>query len=148
MQTTRFRAAVASAGIYDPISYYGKMERDGDAFGVGWCEEGQIHLGGPPWEFPSRYLEHSPILHLDRVQTPVLILHGTLDSVPVAQADELFVGLRRLGKEAVYARYEGEGHWQGTWGHVNAVDYWDRVLTWFDEHIGPGSAKRGKGAEK
>jgi dipeptidyl aminopeptidase/acylaminoacyl peptidase len=66
----------------------------------------------------------------------------------VAQADELFVGLRRLGKEAVYARYEGEGHWQGTWGHANAVDYWDRVLAWFDEHIGPGSASRGKAAQE
>jgi dipeptidyl aminopeptidase/acylaminoacyl peptidase len=147
-QTTRFRAAVASAGVYDPISVYGQMGRDGDAFGVGWCEEGQFHMGGPPWEFTLRYVENSPILHLDRVQTPVLIVHGALDNVcPVAQADELFVGLRRLGKEAVYARYEGEGHWQGTWGHANAVDYWDRVLGWFDEHIGPGRASRGKGAQ-
>jgi dipeptidyl aminopeptidase/acylaminoacyl peptidase len=96
-----------------------------------------------------RYVENSPILHLDRVQTPVLIVHGALDdAVPVTQADELFVGLRRLGREAVCARYEGEGHWQGTWGHTNAVDCWDRVLGWFDEHIGPGIARRGKGAEK
>jgi dipeptidyl aminopeptidase/acylaminoacyl peptidase len=124
------------------------MGRDGDAFGVGWCEEGQILLGGPPWEFTLRYIENAPILHLDRVQTPVLIVHGALDpTVPVAQADEFFVGLRRLGKEAVYARYEGEGHWQGTWGHANAVDYWDRVLGWFDEHIGPGSASRGEGVQ-
>jgi dipeptidyl aminopeptidase/acylaminoacyl peptidase len=72
----------------------------------------------------------------------VLIVHGALDSVPVAQADELFVGLRRLGKEAVYARYEGEGYWQGTWGYANAVDYGDRVLGCFDEHIGPGGASR------
>jgi dipeptidyl aminopeptidase/acylaminoacyl peptidase len=146
-QTTRFRAAVTSAGISDPISLYGQMGRDGGASGVALCEEGQFLLGGPPWEFTLRYVENSPILHLDRVRTPVLIVHGALDdTVPVAQADELFVGLRRLGKEAVYARYEGEGHWQGTWGHANAVDYWDRVLRWFDEHIGPGSTTRGKGA--
>jgi dipeptidyl aminopeptidase/acylaminoacyl peptidase len=145
-QTTRFRTAVASAGTYDPISFYGQMGRDGDALGVGMCEEGQFLLGGPPWEFALRYLENSPILHLDRVHTPVLIVHGTLDAtVPAAQSDELFVGLRRLRKEAVYVRYEGEGHWQGTWGHANAVDYWERVLRWFDEHIGPGSASRGKG---
>jgi dipeptidyl aminopeptidase/acylaminoacyl peptidase len=147
-QTTRFRAAVTSAGVCDLISVYGQMGRDGDAFGVGWCEEGQILLGGPPWEFPLRYLENSPILHLDRVQTPVLIVHGALDDTcPVTQADELFVGLRRLGKEAVYARYDGEGHWQGTWGHANAVDYWDRVLGWFDEHIGPGRASRGQAVQ-
>jgi dipeptidyl aminopeptidase/acylaminoacyl peptidase len=137
-QTTRFRAAVVSAGVSDLISAYGQMGRDGDANGVGWSEEGQALLGGPPWEFPLRYLENSPILHLDRVGTPVLIVHGALDeTVPVAQADELFVGLRRLGQEAVYVRYEGEGHWQGYWGHANAADYWNRVLEWFEEHIGP-----------
>jgi dipeptidyl aminopeptidase/acylaminoacyl peptidase len=137
-QTTRFRAAVASGGTYDLISGYGQMDRDGDAQGVGSCEEGQFLLGGPPWEFPLRYLENSPIFHLDRVSTPLLIVHGALDDTfPVAQSDELFVGLRRLGKEAVYARYEGEAHHQGSWGHANAVDCWNRVLEWFDKHIGP-----------
>jgi dipeptidyl aminopeptidase/acylaminoacyl peptidase len=137
-QTTRFQAAVASGGLYDLISAYGQMSRDWAARGVGLSEEGQLLLGGPPWQFPLRYLENSPVLHLDRVGTPVLIVHGVLDDfVPVAQSDELFVGLRRLGKQAVYARYEGEGHWQGSWGHANAVDYWNRVLEWFDQHIGP-----------
>jgi dipeptidyl aminopeptidase/acylaminoacyl peptidase len=146
-QTTRFRAAVTSAGIYDLICYYGQMGPDGDALAVGMCEEGQFLLGGPPWEFPMRYLENSPMTHLDRVHTPVLMVHGALDFIPVAQANELFVGLRRLGREVVYVRYEGEGHWQGDWGYANVVDYWDRVLAWFDEHIGPGGASRGKGVE-
>jgi hypothetical protein len=43
-QTTRFRAAVTSAGAYDLISVYGHMDRDGDAPGVGWCEEGPPRL--------------------------------------------------------------------------------------------------------
>jgi dipeptidyl aminopeptidase/acylaminoacyl peptidase len=78
------------------------------------------------------------VVQLDRVSTPVLIVHGALDdAVPAAKADELFVGLRRLGKEADCIRYEGEGHWHGSWGHANVVDYWKRVLEWFDQHIGP-----------
>ncbi len=56
-QTPRFRAAVASAGAADWASFYGKMERDGSAFGVGYCEEGQPGLGGPPWAFAQRYVE-------------------------------------------------------------------------------------------
>jgi dipeptidyl aminopeptidase/acylaminoacyl peptidase len=40
-QTTRFRAAVASGGLYDLISLYGQLGRDGDAKGLGMCEEGQ-----------------------------------------------------------------------------------------------------------
>jgi len=43
--------------------------------------------------------------------------------------------LRRLGKEVEYAKYEGEGHWQGTWGYANQVDYLNRIIDWFDKHL-------------
>lgn len=136
-QTTRFKAAMMSAGVGDLLSMYGHMGKDGDAFSIGWSEEGQGRMGGHPWQYFQRYVENSPVFYLDRVTTPLLIVHGALDdTVPPAQAEEVFVGLRRLGKEVVYARYEGEEHWQGTWGHANVVDYWERVLDWFDRHIG------------
>jgi dipeptidyl aminopeptidase/acylaminoacyl peptidase len=142
VQTTRFKAAVVSAGIGDLVSEYGQLGRDGDSFGIGWAEEGQGGMGGPPWQHPQRYLENSPVFYLDRVTTPVLLIHGALDeAVPAAQAAEVFVGLRRLGKEVVYARYEGEEHWQGTWGRANVEDYWSRVVEWFDSHLGPRGAK-------
>jgi hypothetical protein len=44
-------------------------------------------------------------------------------------------GLRRLGKEVVYAKYEDEGHWQGTWGYDNQVDYLNRIINWFDKYL-------------
>jgi dipeptidyl aminopeptidase/acylaminoacyl peptidase len=140
VQTTRFKAAVVSAGVSDLVSGYGHLGRDGDSFGVGWSEEGQGGMGGPPWQYPLRYVENSPVFYLDRVATPVLLVHGALDeAVTPGQAEEVFVGLRRLGKEVVYARYEGEEHWQGTWGRANVEDYWSRVLEWFDTHLGQGS---------
>ena len=43
------------------------------------------------------------------------------------------MALRRLGKEVVYARYEGEGH--GVVRYANQVDYLNRMLTWFDKHL-------------
>ena len=93
-------------------------------------------MGGPPWEFPSRYVQNSPIFQLDRVETPLLILHGELDvACPVSQAREMFSGLRRLEKDVILVEYLDEDHWPGTWRYPNAVDYWTRVLDWFDAHL-------------
>lgn len=70
------------------------------------------------------------------IVTPLLIVQGELDrAVPPTQADEVFVGLRRLGKEVEYAKYAGEEHWEGTWSAANAEDYWNRVIRWFDQHL-------------
>ena len=76
------------------------------------------------------------MFYLDSVQTPVLIVHGAEDSVvPSFLGDEIFVGLRRLGKEVEYAKYEGEGHSQISWSYINQVDYLNRVIDWFDKHL-------------
>jgi dipeptidyl aminopeptidase/acylaminoacyl peptidase len=136
VQTPRFKAAVSSAGFSDLFSMYGGMNRDGGAFGIGWAEEGQGRMGGSPWQYRDRYLENSPFFFLDRVQTPVLLVHGGADdTVHPWLAAQTFVALRRLGKEVEYARYENEEHWQGTWRYANALDYWNRVIAWFDQHL-------------
>jgi len=133
-QTTRFKAAVDSAGPANLISFYGDLDKSGAAGGIGWSETGQGGMVGSPWEFRDRYIENSPLFYLDRVETPVLIVQGDMDPI-WKQADEVFVALRRLGKEAVYAKYAGEEHWEGTWSLANAKDYWSRVFDWFDQHL-------------
>ncbi|HEY3929098.1 MAG TPA: prolyl oligopeptidase family serine peptidase [Candidatus Koribacter sp.] len=140
VQTSRFRAAVDSAGPGDLISNYGAMDQSGSAGAIGWSETGQGGMEGTPWEFRDRYIENSPIFYLDRVVTPLLIIQGELDrAVLPTQADEVFVGLRRLGKEVEYAKYAGEEHWEGTWSAANAEDYWNRVIRWFDKHLQPSA---------
>ena len=99
----------------------------------------QFLLNATPWEHPERYLENSRILRLDRVTTPLLIVHGGDDrAVAPFLADEVFVGLRRLGREVVYAKYAGEEHHQAQWSFANQLDYWTRVIAWFDEHLKRG----------
>jgi dipeptidyl aminopeptidase/acylaminoacyl peptidase len=137
VQTTRFKAAVASAGNANLLSEYLQLGKDGGSFGIGWAETGQGRMAGTPWQYRERYVENSPLFFFDRVTTPVLIVHGGLDRSEFA--DEVFVALRRLGKEVTYARYEGEEHWQGTWGRANVVDYWNRVIDWFDQHLHPAN---------
>lgn len=132
VQTNRFKAAHMNAGLADLISNYGDLTAEGVTLGVGWAENGQGRMGGTPWEFRQRYIENSPIFYLDRVQTPLFITHGALDTT-TSQSDAVFVGLQRLGKEVLYVKYEGEGH--GIEGYANKSDYWQRMIGWFDLYL-------------
>jgi dipeptidyl aminopeptidase/acylaminoacyl peptidase len=136
VQSTRFKAAVVSAGGGNLFSSYGHMRSDGDGYNTYWIEKGLHAQGGTPWELRAKYIENSPVFHLDQVRTPVLLLHGAEDvSVPSVLADEVFVCLRRLGQKVVYAKYMNEGHVPARWGYPNQLDFTQRMLGWFDEHL-------------
>jgi dipeptidyl aminopeptidase/acylaminoacyl peptidase len=136
VQSPRFKAAVMRAGMGDLVSGYGGLSPDGTNYGVAWSEGGQGRMGGHPWDYRERYIENSPVFYLDRVQTPLLIIHGSEDdAVPAYLADEIFTGLRRLGKSVTYARYAGEGQWEGTWSYPNQVDALGRMIAWFDRYL-------------
>ena len=136
VQSPRFKAAIMRAGMGNLISGYGQLSPDGTNYGLAWSEGGQGRMGGRPWEFRERYLENSPIFYLHRVATPLLIVHGSEDdAVPSFLADEVFTGLRRLGKPVTYVRYEGEDHWEGGWSYANQIDVLQRMLAWFDRHL-------------
>jgi dipeptidyl aminopeptidase/acylaminoacyl peptidase len=132
VQTQRFKAAVAMAPAnIDRIFQYSNLRSDGSSISV-LVDEGQ--LGGTPWERRDRYIENSPIFYLDRVETPLLIVQGTRDTaVPDRESDMIFVGLRRLGKEVEYAKYEHEGHLIN--GYANQVDYLNRIIDWFGGYL-------------
>lgn len=134
--TNRFKAAVIADGAGDLIGQYGQMNRDGSAFGTSITEKGQGLIGGTPWEFRDRYIENSPIFFLDRVNTALLIVNGGEDTaVAPFLGDEVFVGLRRLGKEVEYAKYSGEGHSPVYWSYLNQLDVCTRVISWLNEHL-------------
>jgi len=136
VQTHRFKAAVDSAGAGNLLNMYSQMREDGSAFGINWAEKGQGLMGGSPWEFRERYIENSPAFFLDRVETPLLILQGESDqTTPPFATAEVFVDLRRLGKEAVYARYPGEDHDPNGWTRAHRLDYVNRIVAWFDKYL-------------
>ena len=136
VQTTRFKAAMVSDGLGDLVSAHGQMDLRGSAYQTSITEKGQGLMGGTPWEFRERYIENSPIFYLDRVKTPVLLVHGGADNaVAPFLADQVFVSLRRLGRDVVYARYAGEGHFPYLWSRQNQTDLGNRMLAWFDKFL-------------
>jgi dipeptidyl aminopeptidase/acylaminoacyl peptidase len=148
VQTIRFRAGVMRGGYGNAMSLYGDMEKNGSARAHMLFEtESRGGNGGTPWEYRERYIENSPVFFFDRVQTPLLIIHGGAESnVQVHHANEVFVDLRRLGKEVVYARYEGEDHGEIGWSYENQIDYCKRIIDWFDRHL-KSDSERARGSK-
>jgi dipeptidyl aminopeptidase/acylaminoacyl peptidase len=137
-QTSRFAAAVATSPAWPDLFEGYATFKDGVSMNVGFYEETQGDMGCHPWECRDRYLENSPFFFLDRVTTPLLMERGTDDDMSV-QNGEIFVGLRRLGKEVTSLEYAHEGHALET--PANIVDFWERTLEFLDAHLGVSSSK-------
>jgi dipeptidyl aminopeptidase/acylaminoacyl peptidase len=133
-QTRRFRAAVEVDGFANLLGIYGEMDKEGAAFGMALQEHGSA--ARTPWQSRDRYIENSPIFYFDMVDTPLLVIQGSEDeTVAPFLADEVFVDLRRLGKEVEYAKYNGEGHSPLLWRYPNQVDLCNRMISWFERHL-------------
>ncbi|HEX6214812.1 MAG TPA: S9 family peptidase, partial [Vicinamibacterales bacterium] len=100
-QTSRFKAATAGASIADLSDLY-YLTDGGDLM---------IEYYKLPWENPEGYARSSPITHVTKVTTPILISHGDRDPrVPLATAQKFFRALQALGKTAEMDIYPGGGH--------------------------------------
>lgn len=132
-QTPRFGAAVMRGGMADLSAGTAIMSTSGYAYGIMLHE---TFLGAPLWEQPELYRKNSPIYLLDRVRTPLLIIHGEGETtVPIFLADQVFAGLQRLGREVEFARYTNENHTEAFWASANQRDYLSRVIGWFESHL-------------
>ena len=133
-QTNRFRAAAPGAPVVNMTSAY-----DGIRWGTGLprqfqYEKTQSRIGGSLWEYPMRFLENSPLFQIDRVNTPVLMMHNDADdAVPWYQGIEMYLSLRRLGKEVYMFSYNGEPH--NLRQRPNQKDYAARMQQFFDHYL-------------
>lgn len=110
-KTNLYKAAWAGAPVANMFSAYG-----GIRWGTGLnrqfqYEHSQSRIGATPWEKPNLYIENSPLFHLPKVTTPLVIMHNDADdAVPWYQGIELFTALRRLNKPVWMLNYNGEAH--------------------------------------
>ena len=133
-QTDIFRCAESGAPVVNMISAYGGIRWESGLSRMFQYERTQSRIGGTLWEYPLRYLENSPIFHIDKVRTPVLILHNDEDgAVPWYQGIEFFTALRRLGKPAWMLNYNGEPHWPVKL--QNRKDFQRRMQQFFDHYL-------------
>lgn len=140
-QTNRFKAGViwAAAGpnLFAKWGDFGIPRRVWPQEGLSnpsWTEDLQGDTRGPPWETPQRFLAGSPMLHLGRATTPLLVAHGDLDTYPIAGSEQLFSAYQRRNGDAVMVTYWGEGHILRNPAHLR--DFYARGLAWLDRRLG------------
>jgi dipeptidyl aminopeptidase/acylaminoacyl peptidase len=125
-QPKLFRAGVDVAGVVDYVMYYS------DPYHGGWTAS-RI---GTPEQNPKVYANASPISHIDRLERPLLVLHGTSDvNVPYLESVWLIDEALKKGKGELlsYMMYPGEFHYF-TRAHI-LLDAWHRVDDFFAFHL-------------
>jgi len=112
--TARFKAAVVGAGVFDQAAEFGT--EDGVA-----GDEWQF---GTPWDNPEVFARNSPSTFIGHARTPTLIVHGGADrNNPIGQSQALYRGEPHLPRRT-----------------RNQRDVLERMLRWFDGHLGPPAA--------
>jgi dipeptidyl aminopeptidase/acylaminoacyl peptidase len=129
-KTDRFACAEAGAPVVNMTSAYGGIRWGSGMSRMFQYEKTQSRLGGTIWERPDLYLENSPLFNIDKMNTPVLILHNDEDgAVPWYQGIEYYMALRRLEKPGWLLNYNGEPHWPLKW--PNRLDFNIRMEQFF-----------------
>jgi dipeptidyl aminopeptidase/acylaminoacyl peptidase len=102
-QTDRFAAAITQRSTCNRKNLFGSSD-------LVWTYS-EWEFRTLPWEDPDFYYDRSPLSHVDRVKTPILIMHSENDlRCPIEQGEQWFTALKRLGKTTEFVRFPGESH--------------------------------------
>lgn len=126
-QTDIFATAISHAGISNISSYWGV-----GYWGYQYSTVASADMY--PWNNPDLYVKQSPLFNADKINTPILLLHGNSDTnVPPGESIQLFTALKILGKPVEMIQIDGQDH------HI--LDYkkrihWQKtILAWFEMHL-------------
>ncbi|SHH32505.1 Dipeptidyl aminopeptidase/acylaminoacyl peptidase [Jatrophihabitans endophyticus] len=101
--TDRFRAAVSERSVSNLVSKFGTSDNG--------FTTNRFELGTDILDDAAAVWERSPLASVDRIRTPLLLVHGEDDHrCPIEQSEQLFVALRRLGRDCAFLRIPGESH--------------------------------------
>ena len=125
----RFRAAVTQRCVSNLHSFYGTSD-------IGWFF-GENQFGGNAWERREHYMKYSPISYVANIRTPLLIIHSENDyRTPIEQGEQMFISLKRLGREVEFVRFPDSNHDLSRNGKPSLrIERLERIIGWFDSHL-------------
>jgi len=126
-QTKSFRTAVSHAGISSLSSYWGEGY-------WGYLYSAIASANSFPWNRRDLYVDQSPLFNADRIHTPLLLLHGAVDTnVPPGESIQMYTALKLLGREVELIQVEGQNH------HImqkgKRIQWTKTILAWFDRWL-------------
>jgi len=123
-KTTRFKAAISGASEFNYLANYGN-----DHYQRQW--EAELGL---PWQNAELWMKLSPFFRLDKIVTPTLVLGGDADmNVPIIGGQQLYQGLRRLGRDTELIVYPGETH--AIRRPSFQQDRFERYIAWYSKYL-------------
>jgi dipeptidyl aminopeptidase/acylaminoacyl peptidase len=122
-RTDIFAAAISHAGISNVASYWGEGY-------WGYSYNSTAAAGSYPWNNPELFTSHGSLFNADKINTPLLLLHGTRDTnVPIGESVQLFNALKILGKEVEFISVDGEDHYIADYSY--RLKWHDTIMAWF-----------------
>lgn len=125
--TDIFAAAVSHAGISNVTSYWG------EGF-WGYSYNSVAAAKSYPWSDPELYTRQGSLFNADKIHTPLLLLHGTVDTnVPIGESIQLFNALKILGRDVEFITVQDENHVIA--GFDNKLAWQNTIMAWFAKHL-------------
>jgi dipeptidyl aminopeptidase/acylaminoacyl peptidase len=126
-QTDIISAFISHAGISALSSYWGV----GD---WGYLYSGVASADSFPWNRKDLYVGHSPLYMVDRIKSPILLLHGDIDNnVPPGESYQMYAALKLAGKKAALITFKGQQHFILEYG--KRVRWMRTIIAWFDKWL-------------
>ncbi|MFO7448197.1 MAG: S9 family peptidase [Ignavibacteriaceae bacterium] len=126
-KTDIFAAGISHAGISNLSHYWG--------YGYwGYSYSAGATANSFPWNRKDIYVDYSPIYNADKINTPLLLLHGSSDTnVPPGESTQMFTALKLLGKDVKYIEVADQNH------HIlqyNKRKKWTKtIIAYFDMYL-------------
>ncbi len=133
--TERFKAASMGAGIANWISFTGTSDIP--------YENSMVHWNLEVFKNMEKAWSRSPLAHVEKSQTALLISHGDKDDrVPIGQGWEIYTAMKLLGKTVEFDIYPREAH---GWAERNHQLYSiKRNLEWFEKYVKNAATAQGR----
>lgn len=124
-----FQAAIEMYGVVERAAFNERTNRNS---AVRW----QMKMGGSPAERPDVYRKANILPDVDKIKTPLLILHGENDPQVPPYESALFVkALREHRKVFYYFTYPNELH--GFSQREHRLDAWKKELAFLAKYLQP-----------
>lgn len=122
-QTDFFACSISHAGISDHTSYWGY-----GYWGYSYSETSMAN--SYPWSDRELYVGQSPLYNADKINTPILFVHGDSDTnVPINESIQMFTALKLLGKETAFVAVKGQDH--HILDYQKRLEWQDTIWAWF-----------------
>ncbi len=120
----QFGFGISHAGISDLLHFYNTSN----------IPDWLVLLAGDPETEQDRLRDRSPLHHVQRLQSPLLLTHGSNDSrVPVDESRRFAEAAQAYGLPVVYEEFEGQGH--GIDGLANRMRYYRAIFDFLESNV-------------